>query len=120
MAKLTAKVLKAPKPVPRPIYLGNIDLTTRPQVKNPDGSISTVRSMSYGLDNGLEVLIPTVTDDGRILPWQEAAQYWAGKGQNLGIFNSPFAADEYARHLHDAQARMIEDPNLGGMIRRRK
>ena len=40
---------------------GNIDLRTRPVVKNPDGTISTVRSMSANFD-GQEVLIEGAED----------------------------------------------------------
>ena len=51
--------------------LGNIDLYARPQVKMPDGSIATVRSMSF--NDGLnDVFIETVSDDGRILSYNEA------------------------------------------------
>jgi hypothetical protein len=44
------------------LEFGNINLFDRPRVQNPDGSISTVRSMSFNLD-GQEVLVPTVNDD---------------------------------------------------------
>jgi hypothetical protein len=41
---------------------GNVgDLTDRPRVKNADGSVSTIRSMSFN-DGKREVLIPTAND----------------------------------------------------------
>jgi hypothetical protein len=44
------------------VEFGNIDLFNRPIVKNPDGSISTVKSMSFDTDRGV-VLVPTIADD---------------------------------------------------------
>lgn len=87
------------------VQMGNIDLMDRPVVNNPDGSISTVRSMSFNVE-GKEVLIPTVSDDGRILSDKEAIEQFAKTGRHLGKFNSPDAATKYAMSLHDEQAKM--------------
>lgn len=85
---------------------GNIDLSRRPQVKNADGSISTVRSMSVNIDHN-EVLLPTVSDDGRIMSDREAVDTYRETGRHLGIFDSPEHATEYALKLHDEQAQSI-------------
>lgn len=89
--------------VPGMVSPGNIDLTTRPQVKNADGSVSTVRSMSFE-ENGKEILVPTVSDDGRILSDDEAIANYHKTGKNLGVFESPAAATAYANQLHNDYA----------------
>jgi hypothetical protein len=86
------------------IEAGNIDLANRPQVKNADGTVSTVRSMSFEED-GKEVLVPTVSPDGRILSDQQAIDLYHQTGQHLGKFDTPEHADAYAQALHQSQER---------------
>lgn len=81
---------------------GNIDLTKRPLVKNPDGSTSTVRSMGVNLD-GEEVLIPTVSDEGKLLEPNEAVELYRKTGKHLGKFESPEASTKFAEQLHKQQ-----------------
>lgn len=88
---------------------GNIDLYHRPIVHNPDGSISTVRSMSFGED-GKEILVPTVSPDGKILTDQQAIDQYHKTGQNLGIFDNPKDATVYANSLHNQQANLYVKP----------
>lgn len=88
---------------PSPVVQGNINLHSRPVVRNRDGTISTVRSISIGTDQG-EVLIPTVVN-GRVVSDEEAIAEYRRTGQHLGIFRTPQEADAYARHLHEEQAR---------------
>lgn len=91
------------------IEKGNINLNSRPVVKNQDGSISTVLSSSFE-QNGKEVLIPFVSDDGRVLTREEALKQWnASKtkekpyGNNLGVFDDIQSANEYAQELHNSE-----------------
>lgn len=88
-----------------PLEAGNIDLGRRPRVKNKDGSISTVRSMSFNID-GKEVLLPTVSDDGKILSEKQAVELFRKTGKHLGVFQDASEATEYAKALHEQQARL--------------
>lgn len=85
---------------------GNIDIMHRPRHLNPDGSISTVRSMSFGTDQG-EVLVPTIAEDGRLLSDRQAMAQYQRTGRHLGIFDNPQHADAYAQQLHVQQEAMI-------------
>lgn len=94
---------------PRPRVPGNIDLAARPRVKNPDGSISTISSMSFGAEDG-EVLIPTIADDGRRLSEAEAIDQYRRTGRHLGIFESPDGATAFAKTLSNSQGDRIAQP----------
>ena len=84
----------------------------RPRVKNPDGSISTVLSFSTNID-GKEVLLPLVSDDGRIVSEDEAIRNYERTGRYLGKFNTPEEADAYAERLQNEQESIYAKPDRG-------
>nr|DAW47472.1 MAG TPA: hypothetical protein [Caudoviricetes sp.] len=85
---------------------GNVDLHSRPQYKNADGSISTVDSVGFNID-GKEVLLPSVwMKNGK--PYHsenddEILQHYYDTGEYLGRFDSVAEANSYASKLHTAQ-----------------
>lgn len=81
---------------------GNLDLNMRPQVRNPDGSISTVRTITITTPHGA-ILLPTVIN-GQVVSNEDAIAYWQQTGQHLGIFDTEDNANAYAQALHQAQA----------------
>lgn len=89
---------------------GNIDLHSRPVVKNPDGTISTVRSISVNFGDGVETIIPTVSDDGKILSDADAMGLYLSTGKHLGKFKDVPSADRYARQLHKQQEKEYSKP----------
>ena len=106
-------------PAPGQLEAGNINLFNRPVVKNADGTISTVRSMSANFD-GKEVLLPTVSDDGNILSNEEAVEQYRKTGKHLGIFDTAEHATAYAKTLHEDQERLYvpqdrQAPGLAGL-----
>jgi len=90
-----------PKNSPGLLEPGNIDLANRPQVKNSDGSVSTVRSLGVNID-GKEVLIPTVVGN-RVLSDEEAIANYRKTGEHLGKFDTVAHANAFAEKLHNMQ-----------------
>jgi hypothetical protein len=95
---------------------GNIDLSNRPRVANPDGSISTIRSMSIGVPGG-EVVIPTIGPNGENWTPEQAIDNFKKTGQNLGLFKDIKSANAFAQQLHEQQARQIQlSSSSGGAV----
>lgn len=96
---------------------GNIDLASRPVVQNPDGSVSTVRSITIEQD-GRHYVIPTVSDDGQVLSDEAAVAAFNDSGRHLGAFDSSEAANGYAETLSaDQGAGMPGQPTFAGRAR---
>lgn len=95
---------------------GNIDLLNRPIVKNDDGSISTVRSMSFQDKDGKEVLVPTVLN-GKIVSDSEAINNYYKTGEYLGKFDTIEEANKYAEELHKQQEKIYSN-NSDGFLKK--
>lgn len=75
-------------------------------VNNPDGSYSTVNTITIGED-GKSVLIPTVINKNgqrTVVSNAEAEEYYKQTGLNFGKFNTEKEAGAYAEALHQAHA----------------
>lgn len=94
------------------LAVGTVNLYAQPKVANADGSVSTVDSLSVNLD-GREILLPTVTPDGRHFTGPGAATQaiaeYERTGQHLGVFASPAAATKFATRLHEDYASGVYD-----------
>jgi len=97
-----------------PVAPGNIDLHNRPVVHNPDGSISTVRSITVGFGDKTYVL-PTVVG-GKVVSNREAIDHFRQTGEHLGAFGKREEADAYAQRLHEDQAKEYEGKARGGLM----
>lgn len=85
------------------IQYGNINLLTRPIVRLKNGSIKTVFSIGIGetiIDGTIvQVLIPTINDDGIELNDANAKKLYQQTGRHLGKFISIAASTRYAKAL---------------------
>jgi hypothetical protein len=94
---------------------GNIDIFDRPRVTNKDGSVSTVRTISIGVD-GKEVLIPTVVGN-KVLSDEDAIKEFERTGKHLGKFATPEAASSFAESLHKQQESLYNTPGGGELLK---
>jgi len=84
------------------IAQGNIDILHRPQIKNANGTTSTVLSGTFTTDAGTYVL-PHVIGN-KIVSDEEAFSYFKKTGQHLGLFQTVNQAENYSQKLHLEQA----------------
>lgn len=81
---------------------GNIPTNNRPKIYNPDGSVSTVRTMGF-TEDGRTINVPTAYA-GRIHSDQEAIQRYRNTGEHLGVYDNILEANAAAQTLHEEQA----------------
>ena len=62
--------------------------------------------MSVNID-GKEVLIPTVSRDGRIMSDEEAIQQYMQSGENFGKYDTVDQANQAAEQLHQRQSQFV-------------
>ena len=90
---------------------GNLDISNRPRYVNPDGSISTVRSIGIGSDDK-EIVIPTISPEGSSWSNEEAIDNYRRTGKHLGKFDSVENANSFSQSLHDDQARQVANKRI--------
>jgi hypothetical protein len=116
------------KPVPGMVEQGNIDLNHRPQIKNDDGSSSTIFSVTVPVDKDGSVwkgkyekapayaLVPSIVDGKFLTPngkipakgdkqalqklEDAATDHYSKSGEHLGIFQTPQAAEKFTDTSH--------------------
>lgn len=88
-------------PVQGMSQMGNIDLANRPNVQNPDGTHSSVRTITAGFGDKT-YLLPTVVN-GKIVSNDEAIQHYKDTGEQMGGFDNEDAAENYDKNLHRAE-----------------
>ena len=93
------------------VIAGNIDLNTRPRVKRANGKISTVDSIGVESD-GLEFVIPRISDDGKVLTNKEAIALFKRTKKHLGAFKTKEQANAFAKQLHESEAAKLIDEGL--------
>jgi hypothetical protein len=74
------------------------NLAERKAVTNPSGSVSTIRTMQFGISGGRSIVVPSVWD-GKILGDREALER-AKKEGVFEIFDSPAKAAEFDKRIH--------------------
>ena len=101
---------------------GNIDLEARPIVRRSGGVTATVHSKSFRYPDQdknsptfgqtLEVLLPTISDDGKDLTDVEAKDLYERTGFHLGKFLTPRQATGYAKKLSEDQGEFYKGIGL--------
>jgi len=87
---------------------GNINLNLRPIVKLKNGQIATILSITITETISTRTcftLIPTISDDGVVLPEKEAKLTYTKSGRHLGKFSTLKIANTYAAALSKQENR---------------
>jgi hypothetical protein len=79
---------------------GNLKIDGRIELPRPDNSISTMSTITIGLDGGKAALIPTVINGIQLSP-EEAIQVFKDTGEHFGIFDSEASANKYDEQMHN-------------------
>lgn len=94
---------------------GNIGEGINERVRNPDGSTSTVRTLSFNDGRG-EIVVPTVFD-GAVHSDDDSIERYYRTGKHFGFFDSVDNAIAYSKSLHDKHEQEL---NTNPKINKRK
>jgi hypothetical protein len=106
--------------IPGMLVKGNINPFDRPIVRDPKtGQDMTVRSVTMTTPNYTQVVLPTISDDGKLMTPQEAYKQYEQTGQHLGEFDNIKNANDYAKQFSTDQGILLnfmrgERPQVAG------
>jgi hypothetical protein len=98
-------------PLPKPKVPGILPFDIQNRVENPDGTISTIKTISFNDGTG-EILIPTIVKN-KELSEEEAIDYYYKSGESFGTFKSVEDANRMAEYLHLLHAQRLENEKQG-------
>ena len=82
---------------------------TKPIIENPDGTFSTERTVTWGVD-GKQVVMPTIINGKAYTPEEALQLYKQGRNPAVGEFATEAEAAAYAqaRHLREQATRAAD------------
>lgn len=95
---------------------GNINLDNRPVLHNPDGTVSTEKSITIEED-GKFINIPTIINGKEVSP-QTAIAFYHDTGEHLGKFASEQEAEQAAQDTHQYQEKRTTGEKEPGVLER--
>jgi hypothetical protein len=81
------------------------------EVKNDDGSTSTIRTIGVNFGDG-ETVIPTVHPDGYIMSDDESIERYKETGESFGTFDTVESAKMYSEQLHKEHELTLKQKQL--------
>lgn len=82
--------------------------TGKPLIKNPDGSISTERTITFEQE-GKHYVLPTIVNGKELTDAQALDLFDAGENEPVGVFDTAEEADKFAKERTKKLDRELKD-----------